>query len=95
MGKDVIDGKWKPMRARARDWPDKLAGDNLGQASGKLDKLIGVLEEQYDYDGEPAEWELVHLMANREAHRKYEIARRDSAERPPTWRRGGHANDDD
>jgi uncharacterized protein YjbJ (UPF0337 family) len=94
MSRDVIDGKWKQMRARARDWPDTLAGDNLDQAA-KFDQLIGVPEEQYGYDGERAERELTHRMEKREAHRNHGSARRDSAERPPMWRRGLDANDDD
>lgn len=59
MSKDVIDGKWKQMRAPARDWPGQHAGDNVDRAA-KFEQLIGVLDEQYGYDGERAERELTH-----------------------------------
>jgi uncharacterized protein YjbJ (UPF0337 family) len=68
MNKAVLDGKWKQMRGQAKEWRRKLGGDNLGQAAGKFDKLIGVLQEKYGYNRERAEKELKRRMAKRQAH---------------------------
>jgi uncharacterized protein YjbJ (UPF0337 family) len=68
MNKAVIDGKWKQMRGQAKEWRGNLAGDHLGQAAGKFDKLIGVLQEKYGYNRERAEKELKRRMAKCQAH---------------------------
>jgi uncharacterized protein YjbJ (UPF0337 family) len=68
MNKTVIDGKWKQMRGQAKQWSGQLAGDKLGQAAGKFDKLIGALQEKYGYNRERAQRELKRRMTKRRVH---------------------------
>lgn len=58
MNKTVIDGKWKQVRGQVKVWQGKLAGNMLGQAAGKFDRLIGTLQEKYGYSRERAAKEL-------------------------------------
>jgi uncharacterized protein YjbJ (UPF0337 family) len=55
MNNDVFEGKWKQMRGQAKVWWGKLTDDDLEQVGGKLDKLIGLLQERYGYTRQQAE----------------------------------------
>ncbi len=69
MNKTIIDGKWKRVRGQAKVWSGQLAGDDLGQAAGKFDQLIGVLQEKYGFNRERAERELNRRMTKRRVHK--------------------------
>ncbi len=69
MNKADIDGKRKPMRGQAKERRSQMAGDNRGEAAGRFDKLVGVLQEKYGYNRERAARELKRRMAKRQAHR--------------------------
>jgi len=58
MNTDIFGGKWKQMRGQAKIWWGKLTDDDLEQVDGKLDKLIGLLQEKYGYTREQAEQEI-------------------------------------
>ena len=68
MNQAVFDGKLKQIRGRAKALRARVAGDALGEATGKFDKLIGVLQEKYGYNRERAETELKRRVAKRQAH---------------------------
>jgi uncharacterized protein YjbJ (UPF0337 family) len=55
MNNDIFEGKWKQMRGQAKVWWGKLTDDDLEKVGGKLDKLIGVLQEKYGYTRQQAE----------------------------------------
>jgi len=57
MNNDVFEGKWKQMRGQAKVWWGKLTDDDLEKVGGKLDKLIGLLQERYGYTRQQAEEE--------------------------------------
>ena len=57
MNKDILEGKWKEMRGQIKGWWGKLTDDDLEQASGKADQLIGLLQKKYGYTREQAETE--------------------------------------
>jgi len=68
MNKIVIDGKWKDIRAQAKEVSGQLSGDRLGQAAGKFDRLIGALQEKYGYNRERAQRELKRRVTKRRVH---------------------------
>jgi uncharacterized protein YjbJ (UPF0337 family) len=57
MRNEIFEGKWKQMRGQAKIWWGKLTDDDLEQVDGKLEKLIGLLQEKYGYTLQEAEKE--------------------------------------
>jgi len=57
MNQDIFEGKWKEMRGQVKEWWGKLTDDDLDQAGGKVDQLIGLLQQKYGYTRERAEQE--------------------------------------
>ena len=57
MNKDVFEGKWKEMRGQVKEWWGKLTDDDLELAGGKVDQLVGMLQQKYGYTREHAEQE--------------------------------------
>jgi uncharacterized protein YjbJ (UPF0337 family) len=47
MDKNVFIGKWKQARGQIKVSWAKLAHHNKGQAAGKFDQFVGVLQEKY------------------------------------------------
>ena len=63
MNQDVFEGKWKEMRGQVKEWWGKLTDDDLEQAEGKADQLIGLLQQKYGYTREQAEKEFNQRLA--------------------------------
>jgi uncharacterized protein YjbJ (UPF0337 family) len=63
MNSDVFAGKWKQARGQAKEWWGQLTDDDLEKVDGKLDKLIGFLQERYGYAREKAEEEINRRVA--------------------------------
>jgi uncharacterized protein YjbJ (UPF0337 family) len=57
MNRDILEGKWKEARGEVKAWWGKLTDDDLDQASGNADRLIGLLQQKYGYTRERAESE--------------------------------------
>lgn len=57
MNNDIFEGKWKQMRGQVKTWWGKLTDDDLEKVNGKLDILIGLLQEKYGYTRQQAEEE--------------------------------------
>jgi len=57
MNNDIAEGKWKQIRGQGKIWWGKITDDDLQQVDGKVDKLIGLLQEKYGYTKEQAEEE--------------------------------------
>jgi uncharacterized protein YjbJ (UPF0337 family) len=57
MNRDISEGKWKEMRGQVKIWWGKLTDDDLDKASGKGDKILGLLQQKYGYTREQAEKE--------------------------------------
>lgn len=55
MNWDQIEGKWKQFKGSAKENWGKLTDDDLDQAEGKRDKLIGKIQEKYGVAKEEAE----------------------------------------
>jgi uncharacterized protein YjbJ (UPF0337 family) len=59
MNSDVLQGKWKQLRGSIKETFGKLTDDDLTQAEGSADKMLGVLQERYGYTKDEAqnEWD--------------------------------------
>ena len=70
MNKDIVEGKWKQMRGEAKAWWGKLTDDDLDRAAGKLDVLVGLLQEKYGYTRQHAADEIDKRVTAYEAKMK-------------------------
>jgi uncharacterized protein YjbJ (UPF0337 family) len=57
MNKDIFEGKWKEMRGQIKAWWGDLTDDELEQAAGNAEKIVGLLQQKYGYTRERAEEE--------------------------------------
>jgi uncharacterized protein YjbJ (UPF0337 family) len=58
---DQIQGNWKQFKGKVKEkWGD-LTDDDLDQAAGRRDQLIGGLQARYGYERDRAERELDEL----------------------------------
>jgi uncharacterized protein YjbJ (UPF0337 family) len=57
MNKDIFKGKWKEMRGQIKEWWGKLTDDELEQANGNAEQIVGLLQQKYGYTREAAEKE--------------------------------------
>ena len=74
MNKDVFEGKWKQIRGEAKAWWGKLTDDDLDRAAGKLEVLVGLLQEKYGYSREQAVDDIDRRVTEFEANLKEDIA---------------------
>ena len=59
---DVLAGKWKQARGKVKQWWGKLTDNDLERISGRVDQLVGVVQERYGYTKEQAEKEVTKFM---------------------------------
>lgn len=57
MNSDTLQGKWKQLRGNIKAAFGKLTDDDLLQADGNADKMMGALQERYGYTKEKAQTE--------------------------------------
>jgi len=57
MNRDILEGNWKQMRGRVKEMWGKLTDDDLDTIDGKVERLIGRLQERYGYAKDKAEAE--------------------------------------
>ena len=57
MNQDIFEGKWKEMKGQIKEWWGKLTDDDLEQANGKAEQIVGLLQQKYGYTREQAEEE--------------------------------------
>lgn len=57
MNNDTLQGKWKQLRGSIKTTFGKLTDDDLLQADGNADKMMGALQERYGYSKEKAQTE--------------------------------------
>jgi uncharacterized protein YjbJ (UPF0337 family) len=57
MNKDVFDGKAKEMRGQVKEWWGKLTDDDLEQAGGNAEQIVGLIQQKYGYTRQRAEEE--------------------------------------
>lgn len=57
MNKDIYEGKLKELRGQMKAWWGKLTDDELTEAGGNAEQIIGLLQQKYGYTREQAEEE--------------------------------------
>ena len=57
MNNDIFEGKWKEMSGQIKVWWGKLTDDELEQAGGNAEQIVGLLQQKYGYTREHAEEE--------------------------------------
>jgi uncharacterized protein YjbJ (UPF0337 family) len=57
MNQDIFEGKYKETRGQLKEWWGKLTDDDLEQANGNADQIVGLLQQKYGYTREAAEEE--------------------------------------
>jgi uncharacterized protein YjbJ (UPF0337 family) len=57
MNKDIFEGKWKEMHGQIKEWWGELTDDELEQANGNAEQIVGLLQQKYGYTREAAEKE--------------------------------------
>ena len=57
MNEDIFEGKWKEMKGQIKEWWGKITDDELEQANGKAEQIVGLLQQKYGYTREAAEEE--------------------------------------
>jgi uncharacterized protein YjbJ (UPF0337 family) len=62
MNEDIMKGKWKEIKGGIKETWGKLTDDDLTQIEGKQEKLLGLLQQRYDYSKEKAEQEYERFM---------------------------------
>ncbi len=67
MNTDVLEGRWKQIRGRAKAWWGKLTDDDLDRAAGRLEILAGLLQEKYGYTRQRAVEEIEMRVTEYEA----------------------------
>jgi uncharacterized protein YjbJ (UPF0337 family) len=63
MANDILEGKWKQLKGKAKQQWGKLTDDELDQIEGKQEELVGLLQERYGYEKEEAEAEFSRWLA--------------------------------
>jgi uncharacterized protein YjbJ (UPF0337 family) len=57
MNENIVEGQWKMIRGEVKKQWGKLTDDELDQAEGNRDKLVGLLQKKYGYTQEKAQQE--------------------------------------
>jgi uncharacterized protein YjbJ (UPF0337 family) len=57
MNRDILEGKWTEMKGKVKEQWGKLTDDDLNQAEGRAERLIGLLQQRYGYARDEAEQE--------------------------------------
>ena len=55
MNQDILKGKWKQYRGKVQQQWGKLTDDDLSQAEGQRDQIVGKIQERYGVTRDEAE----------------------------------------
>ena len=67
MNNDTLQGAWKQLRGNVKEAFGKLTDDDLLQADGNTDKVLGALQSRYGYTKEQAQTEWDKFSAKHKA----------------------------
>jgi uncharacterized protein YjbJ (UPF0337 family) len=62
MNRDMMKGQWKQMQGEIKRRWNMLTDDELGQAEGSFEKLVGRIQERYGFQKEQAEREVDEFL---------------------------------
>ena len=60
--RDVLAGKWKEIRGKAKQTWGKLTDNDLDRITGRFDELVGLVQQRYGYDKARAEKEVTDFI---------------------------------
>jgi uncharacterized protein YjbJ (UPF0337 family) len=60
--RDVLTGKWKQIRGKAKEFWGNLTDNDLDRINGQFDELVGVLQQRYGYTREQSEKEVERFI---------------------------------
>ena len=63
MNSDVLKGEWKKLKGQAKAKWGELTDDEIEQARGEREQMVGLLQQKYGKAKEDAEQELDRLMS--------------------------------
>lgn len=64
MNQDILEGNWKQLRGKVKEWWGQLTDDEIDQIEGRRDILSGKLQERYGYSREEAEDAIQEFLDN-------------------------------
>ena len=64
VNRDVLSGKWKQVRGKAKRWWGKFTDNDLERIQGRFDELVGLVQERYGYTREEAGREVNRFMSH-------------------------------
>jgi uncharacterized protein YjbJ (UPF0337 family) len=62
MEPDIMGGQWKQLKGEIKRRWGKLTDDDLTEAEGSMEKLVGRIQERYGYTKERAQQEVQELI---------------------------------
>lgn len=62
--RDVMVGKWKQVRGKAKQTWGKLTDNDLDRITGRFDELAGLIQERYGYTRDQAEKEVERFLTH-------------------------------
>lgn len=63
MNADIVKEQWPEIRGWARQWWSVLTNDDLDQINGRLERLIGKLQEKYGFTPDQARRDIEDRLA--------------------------------
>ena len=60
--RDVLAGKWKQVRGKAKQTWGKLTDNDLDRISGRFEELVGLIQQRYGYARNQAENEVTNFI---------------------------------
>ena len=70
MNTDILIGDWKQLKGNVKEWWGKVTDNDLLLIDGKVDKLLGVLQERYGWDKEQAIYEINKRLSKNSTPKK-------------------------
>jgi uncharacterized protein YjbJ (UPF0337 family) len=61
MNRDTVKGNWKQFKGKVKEKWGKLTDDELDQAEGKAEQIVGILQKKYGMAKEEAERKVKEL----------------------------------
>jgi uncharacterized protein YjbJ (UPF0337 family) len=70
--KDILQGKWHELKGQVKSRWGKLTDNDMTQLSGKMEELVGVLQQRYGYNKAKAEAEINAWLSEHDPANKVE-----------------------
>ena len=75
MNPDILQGNWKQLHGRIREWWGRLTDDEIDQINGRREILVGKLQEKYGYTRQEAERRVREFAEKIESELKHVVQR--------------------